>query len=232
MLFFSRCSCWALVLLGSPLLVPAQSAAPAGGWQKSIGLHFTPTLNYRQLSGDNYGGTIADYRDDAEASRLGFDAGATLRLTRGEHLGLDAGLSFASRGYRVKARPIDPGFSGDIKTKYRYQFLSIPLQATYAFGTGRLQGFVGGGVSLDFLLGVQTVQTLGDDTSSSTERAGYLRGNLTPRLTAGLRYALTPRYRLELAPVAQYSLLASRIHGTVNEHLYSAGVNVGVYRNF
>jgi hypothetical protein len=229
----------AALLLGSPLLLRAQTTTSTSAWKKSIGLSVTPTLNYRTLSGDD---DIADYRDDIESSRLGFDAGTTLRFTRGEHLALDAGLSFASRGYRVQGRPVnrvgvDPAYSPYVKSKYNYQFLSIPLQATYAFGQGRLRGFVGGGVALDFLIGVQTEEIVDfqgtKSTTTSLETDGYLRGNLTPRLTAGLRYALTPRYSLELAPVVQYSLLGSRApRPTVSEHLCSAGVNVGVYQQF
>jgi len=234
----------AAVLLAGPLGLRAQSAIPAaGGWQKSIGVSVTPTWCYRTLSssGDDFAGSIAEWRDGFEISRLGYDAGASLRLTHGDRLSLDMGLSYTSRGYQTKKRAFvlydpDPRVPQSGKTKFNYQLLSVPLQASYAFGQGRLRGFVGGGVSLDFLLRVRSDDTFyyNDQAShsSSSTTGGYLRGNVTPRLTAGLRYALTPQYSLELAPVLQYSLLGSHIHAPISEHLYSAGVNVGLYRKF
>lgn len=230
------------VLVAGPLLLQAQSApAPAPAWQKSIGLHFTPTLGYRTLQGDGDAAFIADIRDDQERPCGRFDAGARLRLTRGAHLRLEAGLDFASRGYRRRPTPYvlydpDPAVPQYSSSKYRYQFLSLPLQASYAFGRGRLQGFVGGGVSLDLLLGLRTENTYyyadgHEQQQTGSTTGGLLRGNLTPRLTAGLRYALTPTYAVELAPVVQYSLLPSVIHASVREHLYSGGVTVAVYRN-
>jgi hypothetical protein len=232
----------AALLLASPLGLRAQSASPASGWQKSLGLSVTPTWCYRALGSSDSDSSIdnlVSYRDDIESSRVGFDAAASLRLTHGEHLSLDAGLSFASRGFWVQGRPVneqgvDPAYSPFIKSTYNYQFISLPVQATYAFGQGRLRGFVGGGLALDYLLGVQTEKTIefqGErEVTSSQQTKGYRRANLTPRLTAGLRYALTPTYSLELAPVVQYSLLGSRLHDTVSEHLCSAGLSVGVYR--
>jgi hypothetical protein len=156
----------------------------------SVDLFLSPNLSYRETSGST------DYRSDInsfENVKFNFAGGMRVNFELTERIKVGVGVSFNSYGenytiskekmaekYQVNYKiyqdsfsvthfdPVDTvKFHQAGKTKNHYNYLSIPLSASYLFKTGNVSFGITGGAAANFLL------------SASTSRVEFYSDSLT-----------------------------------------------------
>jgi hypothetical protein len=230
-----------VLTLLTPLLLFGQQPAMVKQHRVSIGLSFSPSLCYRTVGTLSADKPVVSDRNGRERPQWGYDAGVTVTVPMSKRIGLESGLWFSSKGYKTSPQVLVwPDATTDVPlssiTRFTYNFLSIPVKATYTFGHGKLQGFVGAGLAMNVFI-VQQVNVVlhyvdRQSTTSSNKYVGVSRFSLVPLISAGIRYPLTPKMHVKLEPVFQYVTTSLRPGLPVREHLYSGGLTIGLSRRF
>ncbi len=234
-IFFALC--WLLSLGGM-----CQSVTPSFSRRVTLGLSFSPTLTYRYLrvgsSESTENGLVAN-RNGAERPGWGYDAGLLIQAPLTPRLEVASGLGLSSQVYQTEPTSLtwseaNPTFPRSSVTRSRYNFLSIPLRASYTVGRGRWQGVICSGLLVNLFISQQTsVLTqfaTAESRSSSVKFVGVSRVLLSPVLSAGLQYAVSPAICLRLSPTVQYAFTSLRPGAEYREHLYGSGLQFSLLK--
>ena len=205
-----------------------------------IGLSFSPDYGYRTLksNGTASGNLVRNSRNDVEISKMGFTAGADLCINFNQLLGIETGLHYSNKGYQTKkqdlvfAQPI-PGQPIKVSFIYRYNYLDIPLMACFSFGKTRLRIIAGAGLEINALINA-TQKNEYEYPNGNTEKnklsstANFKKFNISPMISCGISYAINGKMVFRAAPAYRYGLIKTT-DTPVGEHLWSAGLNIGLY---
>ncbi|MGV3460698.1 MAG: porin family protein [Flavobacterium sp.] len=161
--------------------------------------------------GVNAGGTLASIRGNeiAEQNDPGFNfmAGVTLEVPISERLSFYTAVNYEGKtvardlpfdnlGQGNVPAPDDPAFmQGGIDAKYTLQYLTIPLNARYYFGTNK-NFFVNGGPYVGIFLG-ESVKFNGDKIDTD-ESDIYKTFDFGFNLGLGVRVLQTGRHSLDI----------------------------------
>ena len=207
-----------------------------------IGFSFSPDYSYRTLnqnSGEN--SPVIDIRNNIEVAKAGFTAGVLVRFQISSLIDLETGVQFANKGYQTKNRelvyeePAGPNDPTKACLKYVYQYIGIPLKVNFSFGNGRARFVTGAGITTNFLLGARNIVHLEyasgkKESRSQTTTVDFRKIDLSPMISAGLDYRLCRNTRFIVEPTFRYGLL-NTMDAPVPEHLWSAGLNLAIYRS-
>lgn len=228
-----------LLLVISPFSLSAQKDKQ--GTKVLLGFNFSPDRSFRTLHNDG-GGTGGDLvinsRNDTEIPRPGFTTGLTILVQVSPKIILESGLQVSSKGYKTKEMNLDyfpPNPAAPIKAMgtYRYHYLGFPLRAKFVFGKPSIRFMPGIGLMTNFLLNTDSKfkYTYSDGrTEELTEsmNSEFKMLDISPILSFGVDFKLSPRFHLLAEPTFRYGLMATRDE-SVKENLWSAGVNVGFF---
>ena len=230
-----------LLFILTPMRLLGQPAPTPKSHRVSIGLNFSPTLNYRTLSAIEPDSWAIVNRNKQERSNWNYDVGISLSIPFRNRLVVESGFWYVKKGYKTDWQLLnwnstDPDLPLSSLTRFTYSFVSLPLKIKYPFGRGKLRGFVVGGIALDFFIRqqVDVITNYSDrqSQSSAAKFVGISRFNLVPTFSGGINYSLSTALSLKIEPVFQYFALPLRPGLVVREHLYSSGLTMGLVQRF
>ncbi len=206
------------------------------------GMHFSPDYSFRTLkntSDASINDLIMGMRNDIEIARFGYTTGLNLLFHCSKYVGFETGIQYSNKGYGSKYREIifqipEPGLPVKFKSTYSYQYVGIPLKARFVFGDNKARLLSSVGFITNWLLQVKqsTVLAYADGRTESrkqSSREDFNRLDLSPIVSVGIDYRVSDKLYLSVEPTFRYGLLKTA-ESTIAEHLWSAGVQFGIYQ--
>jgi len=205
------------------------------------GVNFSPDLNFRTLSGEPTIDNVLIARNNIEIPNFGFTTGVNVSLPLAQKLSLETGIQYSDRGYRSEKQQLifempNPNNPTTAEAVYSYHSIGIPLKAKFLFGMNRIRFHSTVGLVTNFLLAAKSVITL-EYTNASPEKRkldmidDLHRVDLSLNVAAGVDYSISQKILLVAEPTFRYGLLKAA-KSQVSEHLWSLGLNLGVYYSF
>jgi long-subunit fatty acid transport protein len=154
------------------------------GMKKIIAIVFFGFISINSMAQSNFsfginaGATYSSFRGNPqiEAFNAGVDflVGISLEYKLKERLSLIANINYdrktASQSLytEIIENPDDPGFYGDMKIKFKNQFISMPVMAKYKFGTDN-SFYLNGGLLISYMLKSQLWNDYDDVNTDFTD---------------------------------------------------------------
>lgn len=208
----------------------------------SIGAEGSIYYGYRNLVLNNPSySELYEFREAYEVAARGYAAGLKYRYQHRPKMGFEIGLSYNIRGYDASESTgfqDSEIFGGNAQYFYYFNYIDVPILFNYHFSDLRYNIFTSLGISTNYLLSAaeRTVIVYSDNSiSDKTEELDY---NLFNRLNIqgifrfGIDYTPDGLFTFRVVPVFQYSINDLTKNKQFNEHLFSAGLNLGVFFNF
>ncbi len=207
------------------VLVATQAAITSSLWtqQTSLGVVFSLDDSYRTLKTD-------EVRDRYEKSTLNYRFGLDLMSDFGVRFTLKTGLRYYKTGYTTNdvdahwpsesengmyvPDPILP-YSGTIE--HSYQYLELPLDIRYHILDKKIKLFAEGGLSINYSL-----------DKTWMEVYNFNRFNFSSNIGIGAAMALGNAVSVYCMPVYRYHLTSTLKNASIDEHLYSFGLELGI----
>jgi len=204
-----------------------------------IGLRFSPDLCYRTLSNNTSKDSVnavINNRNEQEVLLLGFTTGLGFDFRFSKQFGIEAGIQYSDKGYRLKfeehkaLQPNDPFIPEKALYEYHFKYLEFPLGINYTRDGERLHFYASGGLISHFLLQADEEVNLifpGGKTEKRNQPSPYTfnRFMLSAQVSAGIALDIGKRIELRIDPVFRYGLL--KINDTlVTANLWSAGLQL------
>ena len=206
------------------------------------GIHLSPDYSFRTLKNTSDAAVndlIIGMRNDIEIARFGYTTGVNLLFHCSKNVGLETGIQYSTKGYSSKYREIifqipEPGLPEKFKSTYSYQYVGIPLKARFVFGDNKIRLLSSVGIITNWLLQVKqsTVLAYADgrmESSKQSSKEDFNRLDLSPIVSVGIDYRFSDKLYLSVEPAFRYGLLKTA-KSTIAEHLWSAGVQFGIYQ--
>ena len=208
----------------------------------SIGFNFSPDYNFRTIkSSENGSGVdvVVESRNEREIEKFGYTTGFNLSISLSKKVAFETGIKYSNKGYQTKAidfvfegNPTNPLLPAKATHRYIYQYIGVPLKLNLFFGEGDLRFVSGIGITTNFLLNVQSRNNFEysdgkKETTKSKDTDGFNKIDVSPTLSLGIDYKLTNTIHLRAEPTFRYGIIKTT-STPVTEHLWNAGVNLGV----
>lgn len=242
----------ALLICFATISLSAQEPSSAGLRKLQIGVNFSTDYCYRTVV-NNYDNPDMDWniksRNDRETPKFGYTTGVNLTYNLNKTIGFEIGLQFSNKGYQTETFNLtfgdqidSPGGLTNIedselptlaKIIYSYQYLDVPLKANFSFGKRKLRFTTSAGIVTNFFINEITtgVFEYGDGSKKRNSTYGVMHfntTNLSPMISVGIDYKISPKLNLKAEPTFRYGVL--KISDTpITEYLWNCGVNVGCY---
>ena len=204
----------------------------------SIGVTYSPNYSYRSISSTPE--FLKSIRDDDKAV-LGQSLNLLFRYRLNDCLGIESGISFQNRGYKMQMDTYlyfdeyDPAIPERSEYTDRFQYLGIPVKLTLKKEFNHIAlvssiGFMG-----NFLLKSEQVTTnYFDDhkekiTNNTTSE--FKTFVLTATIGAGIEYRFNTHYKIILMPAFQRDITPIS-DGDMKHYLWDMGLNVGLLYEF
>jgi hypothetical protein len=230
-----------LILVASVSVLIAQ--AQQRKWTKkfSVGYNFSPDYSYRTLKISN-GAVLPDFliklRNDIEIAKPGFTTGLNFRVDFSNRVAFETGIQYSNKGYKTKNQGLvySPSYAtapSAARSTYAYQYIGIPLKARWTFGGNRIRLGASAAIMANFLLNEKaTIHfKLPDGStkkSSQSSTSEFKKIDISPMISFGIDWKLTVKTHLFGEPTFRYGLIKT-VDAPVAEHLWSAGLNFGIY---
>jgi hypothetical protein len=206
----------------------------------AVGIMVSPVYSYRTLNFAASNQWVAEMRNDEEVGNVGFAAGFRAHYRLRDKMKLEIGLSYANKSFKTKYEELswtsdDPAFPTRSRTIYRYKYIMLPVNISYAFFVAeKVRCFASAGLSANVFLARKTKVELsyadgGDGSHASSKRIGYSRFNLSAIVSAGIDYRLSKRFTVRAEPFYERSLTSIVADDQAREYLFSFGVVTGVH---
>jgi len=223
-----------------PISLFCQKSDSTNKSKLSIGLTFSPDYCYRTLRSDANSKWIEDYRNAKEVPKFGYTSGINMSVKLNKRFSFETALLYADRGMKTKEYELlapgqsDPVIPKTIKYNYHYIYLDVPIKMNFYLLTKKIKLFIETGISPSLLFTQYNVAyNKFSDGHESVKKStntlySYPRINLTAIAGIGLNYDLSEKLYFKAEPMFRYSL--STFGSTpIREHLYSAGLNTGIF---
>lgn len=238
------------------LMISAAAHAQESGFHRFlIAPNVSVNYCYRTLvkNSESYEANIlTQFKNSSEVPKPAMNMGISACYTISRHVGIEAGVQYANRGYQTTMMPFnfadgfDPGnqtVATSGKFVYGYHYLDIPVKANFTFGQKRVRLAAGVGlVSSVFILETNTAVDQNSDGSvdrhadsrnnrgADTALLGRINGfNWSPLLSAGVDIRIDDRMSLRIEPTFYYGLKTIISNTPVDEYLWSGGINAAYY---
>jgi hypothetical protein len=214
-------------LTSVPIALPDDIPADFSRWQ--IGVSFSPDLAYRRLSSD------PSWINDDESPIFGYTTGGNVVFNINDRFGTASGVHFSEKGYgnrvtitNAEAEEVGKGF---VRTAFDY--IEIPLKASYTFGSGSLRWTAGAGIVNGILVSARqvssyTIEVQGSKKNKMDILSYYDRYNFSVMLGAGIDWSVASRLQLKAEPTLRYGLTKIS-QAPFATSLWNVGLDVGLY---
>ncbi|MDR0830817.1 MAG: PorT family protein [Prevotellaceae bacterium] len=220
------------------LCVSINIAAQNSKWQ--IGATVSPDFSYRTLSTSyDFGGLF-----DSDYGKLSYTAGVNAVYNFSELFGLEAGISFADFGYKMKVS-VRESIDGPIYSstmRYSNYYIGIPIKANFSFGKNKFSYIASVGFFTAFLIDEKQVCTIPEINeryvSTIKQRDGesgflsnYNRINIFPTVGFGVKYDLSDKFTLRAMPTFRFGAIKIYQQSLIKKYLWNVGLEVGFFYN-
>ena len=225
-----------VTILSIPLFLQAQDT-PKSRW--SVAANFSTDINYRKLENttdDPFYDEIKEESNTREKNRMGYTGGVTLGYNITSKLSLSSGVQFSQKGYHSKPIYLTyRSISGQTKNRTAsyirtYDYIDVPLHLRYAFGNRKLQFIAGAGLNLNILLDSREERMIKEENfyqKLNTTKV-YTPINLSPMVSVGVSYQLTPKINIMAEPTFRHQILKNNEY-RLTEYLFNYGLNVSAF---
>lgn len=215
-----------------------------------VGINTTQGVGYRYLvrnksvavpadeeDATNY---VRDLRNQREVPEYVFDANIRVGCKITKNIEVETGVGYNRLGYFYKLHlDASPGEYIDMKRWDYFHYLNIPIVANFLVGQKKIQGLFSAGVSMNIYL-KETYKSIFTENGRKIKQkgdVGYLinplaQFNLSPLLSIGINYQITPLIGLRVMPTFQMQALKNVKGAPLTEYLYSGGINMAINFGF
>src|SRR5688572_885079 len=231
-----------IILASAPLLANAQdSLATSKSQVFSFAFYLSPDYSFRTLK-NNDGSSSSDFvikaRNSIETGKPGFTTGISTKVNGSKRVSGETGLYYSTMGYKIGELTLDyqqpdPGLPTKMRSAVNFHYISIPVKLNFTAGNGRPRFIAGAGLAANFLLKESEKFTLtyadgSERNKKESSTHDYKKFNISSLTSIGFEYKLKEKIFLRAEPTLRYGLLKI-IDTPVTEHLWSIGLNMGVY---
>jgi len=216
----------------------------------SFGLTFSPDYCYRSLKVGPSFWFIDDLRNKSEIPKIGYTTGLNIAWNINKRFSFETGLLYSDKGYKTKklvfvhGDKIDPrtGFvypnNWDPPIKgsfiYHYIYLDIPLKFRYYIMTRKINFYYTAGISSNIHLIDKSTSIFEYNDGKTVKKTslnsyGFSTVNLAFITGFGLDYDLTKNMYFIIEPIYRRSIISIISGSPIKGHLYSMGLNTGLY---
>jgi hypothetical protein len=226
------------ICLFALLTISCAQSQILNSWQ--LGVRVAPEYSYRAIPKD-YPVYLQDFitretRNQNELPQLGLTAGVRACYQSTRHFSFEAGIQYAHRGYYTKRNVFisltHSGTPDGFLTYSRdYHSLAVPLGINYTLGAQKLRFLASLHLSPDYIIATQSVTRFESSFSYSSDNTdeNLRKFNLYVAGGGGISYTLNDRFQLRLEAIFRHSLLQVSAGACEPMHLWSAGLDAGLY---
>ena len=234
------------------LLLPVISYGQDSSSTKSrkffIGVNFSPDYCYRSLTKNDASisrdqwSFIKNLEDSIYKPTFGYTTGINFYYQITKRLFVETGIQYSQKGYMtipiLTVFNIEHNFEEAIATNYIYfTYLDIPLRGCYTFLNGKIQIVTSAGATFSFLLKVKgksvpELPTEAIQTKYFSSDYEFSKMNISPTISAGIKYNVNSRINLRAEPTFRYGLINTDPKSYAFTHLWSAGLNISFNYGF
>lgn len=191
---------------------------------------------------------IVDVRNNIEKSKSNFRIGFNYNQRVSSNIHLKTGLRLAAAGYIENEKDylywpnqnmngeFDPDslVSHSLKFSREYWFIEIPLAARVQLNKKKLSPFIEAGISPHFYMTTKVIQVFDEERTVDYYDEPDDKFNtfsMAANISGGVNYDLSEKYQLFGQGIFRYHFTKT-FAAPVIEHLYNAGVEVGIRKIF
>ncbi|MBI1286071.1 MAG: outer membrane beta-barrel protein [Flavobacteriales bacterium] len=214
---------------------------------------YSPDVAFRTLQprdkNDSGEKQAIDYRNKDEVPIYGNTAYVSACYNLNQHIGVEAGLQYALKGYQTKQHEltygqlIDPrygfvynpnaGMADKVRFAYRFHYIGIPIKFNYTLGTGKTRFFGSVAVVTEFLVSSQQTAVWSYSDGSKKRNAvsspyDFRTVNFSPQLSAGVDYRINNRMGVLVEPTFRFGAI-NIVDAPIRGYLWSFGLNLSYY---
>lgn len=205
--------------------------------QSSLGIMAGPDITFRYIDGDLY-------KDEIGKFNYRFGLNYTFQISN--RIVLEVGARYASIGYQTAKMDIqwgsehngnggyepDPNLPHNFRNSSDYRFVEFPLSAKYILKKGKFTPYIAAGISPNVYLNTRSVTIIEAKTEISVSKTHNINKlNLSAHAGFGIDYQLNKSLEIYMQPSFRY-YLKSISSGPIKEYLYSAGIELGIRKQF
>ncbi len=195
----------------------------------SLGICQSFDLAYRFSFSDDKSIWIKEISDTIESSILTNSSAVKLQFDLNEKISLRTGIVYAQKGFNYKSGAL-VGFD---RYQENYSFIEVPIQVLYKLGENKIKPYVSIGTSIGYLMKSQAFYTL---ENSTKEVKMPLSSDLTKLqvngiLGMGISFSLDHKWTL-ITELKYTQAVYSISKGPLKKQLFTAGINIGLFRYF
>ncbi len=195
----------------------------------SLGICQSFDLAYRFSFSDDKSIWIKEISDTIESSILTNSSAVKLQFDLNEKISLRTGIVYAQKGFNYKSGAL-VGFD---RYQENYSFIEVPIQVLYKLGENKIKPYVSIGTSIGYLINSQAFYTL---ENSTKEVRMPLSSDLTKLqvngiLGMGMSFSLDQKWTL-ITELKYTQAVYSISKGPLKKQLFTAGINIGLFRYF
>lgn len=218
-----------LSVLLQTLLVNAQIVVQEVPSKISWGITQSVDLGYRLSSADPTFTWMKNSSDSIETPTLTSSSAVKLQYNLSEKISLRTGITYAKKGYQYKSGSL----AGFDRYQENFSLIEIPIQLLYKMGQKKNKPYISIGTSAGYLIKSQAIYTL----ENSTKKVKMpLSSDLTKLqvngiLGLGMSFSLDQKWTL-VSEMNYTQALFSISNGPLKKQLFTAGINIGLFRSF
>ncbi len=195
----------------------------------SIGLTQSFDFGSRLSSADPSFTWMKNSSDSIETPTFTASSAVKLQYNLSEKISLRTGIIYAKKGYQYKSGSL----AGFDHYQENYALIEVPIQVLYKLGQKKNKPYVSLGTSAGYLIKSQAFYTL---ENSTKEVKMPLSSDLTKLqvngiLGLGMSFSLDQKWTL-VSEVNYTQALFSISNGPLKKQLFTAGINLGLFRSF
>lgn len=206
----------------------------------SVGFTFSPDFSYRKLNTDLPTPTVTDLiksRNQIEHPKLGSASGFNFSMYINKRVNIEIGLLYTDKGeiatFTGGYSPSNPTSPISVDFNYHYLYLDVPIKLNY-FIIPKRKLYLIAGLSPNFFIAQKTTSISHYNDGHRSRHAGNLLSNGFNKVNTAVVFGIGQIYKLrkniyiKLEPTYRRSLAPIKV-ASVNEFLYSVGLNTGIY---
>ena len=195
----------------------------------SLGICQSFDLAYRFSFSDDKSIWIKEISDTIESSILTNSSAIKFQYDLNKKITLRTGIVYAQKGYQYKSGSL-VGFD---LYKEHFSFIEVPVKVLYKFGQKKNIPYISIGTSAGYLIKSQAIYSLeNSDKEVRMDLTSVLsKFQINGILGLGMSFSLDQKWNL-VSELNYSQALYSISTGPLKKQLFTAGINIGLFRYF
>ncbi len=191
-------------------------------------LAFCQNSDYSKIQlGVNCSPSICDITGLGQNRKFGYISGLNFIYNLSSKLGFETGLQFSNKGYETN-------YLNFVKYRLQLNYLDLPIKVNFYTVSKRVRLIASTGIVLNIPINYTsiTIKKINDELEKSRESYKMSVFNLSVLVSPGIDIQLVDKLNLQIGPDFRYALLDHFRPYKLNAHLWTLGMNVGIYKSF